>query len=180
MSTRNKQLVVFWLLMALAVWPLVHHVLVERYEIDKWSFLGFSMYVSKRPIYVYDHENLPQSLHLDWRQVPKEQYPAINTIVTQFVRERKTYGQWYDSGRFARQLFEAVEQIDEFAFDFDVLNMDPKTAVFEGNHYRYAAQRRGPDGKARHTELVRPIEYEGNVKHGSVKNRGKHDDRVEP
>ena len=160
MSIQRKQLIVFWLLAGLMVWPLVHHVLVERYEIDKWSFMGFSMYINKRPIYVYDQQNLPRSLHLDWSRVRKDQYVSIDSVVKKFVRERRTYGQWYDSSRLARELFATLEQIDQFAFDFDVLEMDPDTALFEGNHYRYAAGRQGPEGVFRFTETSMPIVHE--------------------
>lgn len=159
MSIRRKQLIVFWLIAGLFAWPLVHHALVERYDLDKWSFLGFSMYISKRPIYVYD-ENVPRSLHLDWSRVRQDQYPAINQNVIDFVRQRRTYGQWYDSSRFAQDMFETLEQIDEFAFDFDVLEMNDETAIFEGVRYRYAAQRRGSDGQLRFVEKGQPIPHE--------------------
>jgi hypothetical protein len=41
--------VVCCLLVALALWPALHHALVARYQLDPWEFFGWSMYAAPLP-----------------------------------------------------------------------------------------------------------------------------------
>ena len=44
MTTRIRGRIAVGLLLVLAVWPGLHHVLVRSVEIDPWAFFGWSMY----------------------------------------------------------------------------------------------------------------------------------------
>ena len=48
--SRAKRRIVAALLVAFAVWPLLHHGLVGRYGLDRWRFAGWSMYTAPKYI----------------------------------------------------------------------------------------------------------------------------------
>ncbi len=43
---RAKKRILFGILSVLAVWPLLHYVMVETFEMDRWRFCGFAMYAT--------------------------------------------------------------------------------------------------------------------------------------
>ncbi len=48
--TRIKKRVVFFAIVFLWVWPMLHHVMVTAYDMDPWLYFGMSMYARPRPI----------------------------------------------------------------------------------------------------------------------------------
>ena len=95
MSLKKKQMVLCLILIALIVWPLVHHQLVIRYDLNEWRFLGFSMYISKRP---YD-----RYITFQYRgtEVDEASKLEIKAAIERCMRGRREYGKLYNADRLA-------------------------------------------------------------------------------
>ena len=52
MSARRKARIVGTLLVAIALWPLVHRQLVTRLDVDPWKLYGFAMYCTPHAVVV--------------------------------------------------------------------------------------------------------------------------------
>jgi len=50
MGRELKKRMLFGVLVLVTVWPAIHHVAVERWEVNPWMFFGLSMYTRPRPI----------------------------------------------------------------------------------------------------------------------------------
>jgi len=159
MTLKSKQRIIFGIVVTLLVWPLVHHALVVRYNIDKWSFLGFSMYITKRPIQVNGDLTLydVDGVEVTSGEVDQEQYQAVERAILDSTRQRIAYGDLYDSKRLARDIFQASDTIHRFVFEFDLLEMNRETAIFEGVRIRYEAERADDHGNVRVTESSREL-----------------------
>ncbi|REJ65512.1 MAG: hypothetical protein DWQ31_17925 [Planctomycetota bacterium] len=153
MSIRLKQRILCIAVVVLTLWPLAHHFLVERYGLNKWSFMGFSMYISKRP--VYPRESIRTSVFGAQLDVPQQ--AAIARAILRYQRLRFEYGQLYDPARLAREVFEVAPPVQRFSVEYDVLNMNRETAKFEGQRVQYAARRGAGDEDPIWTEESRPV-----------------------
>lgn len=45
-----KKKILLGVIVAVALWPAVHHFLVTRFDVNPWMFFGLSMYTRPRPI----------------------------------------------------------------------------------------------------------------------------------
>lgn len=159
MNIRQIRIVIFGLVIALMIWPLVHHLLVERYQLDKWSFLGFSMYVTAKPFFANEELQFFSAGRLinEHEEFGEEHRKVVMATIYQFQADLVSYGILCDPNEMARDILGSVKRADAFTFEFDLLHMDRASAVFVGERIRYDCKR-DSEGQTTCVETRTPID----------------------
>jgi len=126
-STRIKRRVVFAAIVFLAIWPMVHHVIVTTYEINPWIYFGLSMYakVSPRPEIVALEAAYPgQPFQSVNRNTLRASLPLKRSIWT-LAFNRQNYGTLYNPEPIVAEMFDPFPpDINRLAFTMRVLNLN--------------------------------------------------------
>ncbi|REJ65510.1 MAG: hypothetical protein DWQ31_17915 [Planctomycetota bacterium] len=131
MTHARKQSIAIAMLLALAIWPLIHFGLVQRFGISPWKFGGFAMYCTPNPlleitIFRSDHQEVP--------------------IVPQsaLARQHRQYGDaWaiWNEHRPPEAFWNALREAEPQGAPFLVLvrerRLDPRTARMVQRRRRY-------------------------------------------
>ena len=88
--SRTKRMLVHTLLAVFTVWPAVHIVLVQRYEVNAWKLAGWGMYAAPQlPLRVRVSCLTPDMIGVyELRSVPGE----VEPVLEDFLRRRRGLG----------------------------------------------------------------------------------------
>jgi hypothetical protein len=113
------------LLVGAAIWPLIHHVLVLRYDVDPWELFGWSMYAvpAARVSVAIDLERGDEV-------EPLRPLGDLFARVRAFARRRSALGVLASSEGLARELLAADAQLDAVVVTTRWLVLDPQTTVW--------------------------------------------------
>ncbi len=132
-------------LVALALWPLVHRVLVVRLQINPWKFGGFAMYctppnkITVEVFGVLGGERRPLNL----TRAPER----VGAALLGFTAVRSQFGELARPHGVARALFAWDERIPDVEIEVRNLRLDPRTDRFAPTVRRYRYRRpAAPDG----------------------------------
>ncbi len=125
--TRIKKRVAFVVIMFLAVWPIIHHGIVTKYDIDPWLYFGLSMYARPRPILgfialeaAYPGESF-RSVNPDALQADS----PLRRNIRMLTDGRAWYGTLFNSEHVVKEMFDAFpSDIDRVSFTMRVLNLN--------------------------------------------------------
>jgi len=125
--TRIKKRVVFFAIVFLGIWPIVHHGIVTTYEMDPWLYFGMSMYARARPtIYIGAME----------AAYPGQPFQPVNRDAVQaslplqrnlemLTNDRSNYGTLYNPEPVVKEIFKAFPRdIDRLAFTVRSLSLN--------------------------------------------------------
>ncbi len=113
------------ILVAAAIWPLVHHMLVLRYDVDPWELFGWSMYAvpAARVAVAIDLERGDEV-------EPLRPLGDLFARVRAFARRRSALGTLASSESLARELLADDAQLDAVVVTTRSLELDPQTTVW--------------------------------------------------
>ena len=125
--TPIKKRVVFFALVFLWVWPMVHHVMVTAYDMDPWLYFGISMYTRPRPILgvvalkaAYPGET--------YSAVNPDALPADSPLrrnIRMLTDGRAWYGTLFNPEPVVKEMFDAFPcDVDRVSFTMRVLKLD--------------------------------------------------------
>jgi len=127
LATPLKRRVVFVVLVILTLWPLAHHALVAKYDINPWLFFGLSMYTSPRPYTEIVSIEIAYP-GLTFRALsPQAAYASLplRSSLRKLADGRTWYGTLYDPAPAAAEMFAALPgEIDRLAFTTRRLLLD--------------------------------------------------------
>lgn len=134
-----KRRLVLTLLATLALWPLVHRVLVARYDLNPWKLAGFAMYTTPTPpvLVVVLHDAGGRLAALDERALPVPARRALD----RFRAERHALGRLRRPDDLARALFRARPDLDVLVVLVQRIQLDPATARMTSVRERFAYER---------------------------------------
>lgn len=140
MSTDAKRRVVAAALLALALWPLCHRLLVLRYDLSPWRFFGWAMYCQPKI-----SPEVDAWIHLDGGRVALEEMIADSQEIARarfdLRRQREVWGTWVTPDSLARRIFEAVPRAERVDIVVRHLGLDPSTARIGAREYEYRLYR---------------------------------------
>jgi len=126
-SMRIKKRVVFFTIVFLAIWPIVHHGIITTYDMDPWLYFGMSMYARARPtIYIGAME----------AAYPGQPFQSVNPDAVQaslplqrnlemLANGRTHYGILYNPEPVVKEIFKAFpHDIDRLAFTVRSLSLN--------------------------------------------------------
>jgi len=105
-TSRTRIRVATATLIAVMLWPPVHHTLSRTVGIDPWAFFGFAMYavpnlrVTARAGRL---DSLESGAEPDWNAISLGSYPTLRT----FAQRRARWGRFASPDDAARKLFNA-------------------------------------------------------------------------
>jgi hypothetical protein len=113
------------LLVAAAIWPLIHHMLVLRYDVDPWELFGWSMYAvpAARVAVAIDLERGDEV-------EPLRPLGELFARVRVFARRRSALGALASSESLARELLADDAQLDAVVVTTRSLVLDPQTTLW--------------------------------------------------
>ena len=138
MTLARKQKLVVVMLAVLAVWPLLHHSLVRRYELNPWRFFGWSMYT--RPVNKIAVRVRPSSgdyAALDGATVAGE--------LAAYIRARASWGKLARPDALARATLERNPRLPGVVVEVENLLLRPESGRFELSPDIYRYERQGPE-----------------------------------
>lgn len=135
MTLAAKRRLVIGCLAALAVWPLVHRVLVVRYELDPWRFFGWAMYCTPK---------MPVRVHLFTIDGGRRERVDIGTLarrqrqaVYALQRRRMVWGRLASPDRVGTALRAAYPEADAVEVEIERWALDPGSATIVARLTRY-------------------------------------------
>ena len=132
MSTARKLAIVRALVIALAVWPLVHHALVVGYGMNPWHLFGFSMYCKPRaPIGVFLRD--ARGAEIPQNRLP----PEINTAIATYAERRRVLGELARPDGLARDLFDSTPWLKNVQIAVVTYDFSASAARLEKKEYVY-------------------------------------------
>jgi hypothetical protein len=134
----RKKRAILALLLLIAVWPLVHRVLVMRFEMNPWKLGGFAMYAGAVPplrVTVF-HDSARGVVPLDERRLPA----AVRQRLRQFRIERHALGQFRSADDAGRAILSALPEQEWVVISVQRLTLDPATARMRASRKRYRYQ----------------------------------------
>lgn len=143
MTYERKRQVVCAALMALTIWPLVHHVTVRSLDLDPWKLFGWSMYtVPGRRVRAFP-VSLDDDRRLELAGLSPHHAALVKSAYDDFAQLRIQFGKLVAPDEFARALFAAYPDVDRIAIDVRHIRLDRSTAkVGEHSHPPYKYHRR--------------------------------------
>lgn len=143
MSTQRKQRWVHAFLVGLALWPLVHIVLVLRYDVNPWKLAGWGMYSAPQLAHrleILGHAPGGGALRLP--ALPED----LVAVVANYNRLRRGLGRLVEPDEVARAVFgyEGGPEAITIRITKPVLNR--KTGMIEERIEDYEYRRAGPGG----------------------------------
>ena len=140
MSTGHKKSALFALLVALSIWPAIHHVLAHTYGIDPWKLFGWSMYaVPNRQIRV-KVVALENGAPTPWIFPP-----AARAEIDRFITRRLNLGRFASAESLGQVVLGHEPRFDELEVVIQVRRLDLESArfVFDEERIRVARHDRG-------------------------------------
>ncbi len=139
----NLRSVVALLLIAYAIWPLVHRQLVERVRINPWKLAGWAMYTTAAPrgaisAVGIDEDGRPRNLRLDTT-------PSLTRAREDYLGSRISLGLSSDPLPMAEALASAHPQFTAWHLIVEQVGLSPR-AYIEPLHRSTYSFRRGPLG----------------------------------
>jgi hypothetical protein len=134
----RKKRVTLGLLLFIAAWPLVHRVLVMRFEVNPWKLGGFAMYASVVPplrVTVF-HDTAQGVVPLDERRLPA----PVRQRLRRFRIERHALGQFRSADDTGRSILSALPELEWVVISVQRLTLDPETARMRASRKRYRYQ----------------------------------------
>ncbi len=131
---------VFAGLVALAGWPLIHHVLVRRCEISPWKFFGWSMYCTpagRMSALLYPVEGggpPPRS----WADI---QPAEVTEAIGDYLNRRRSWGLLLRPDQVAEAVFTSAPELRAVRINVRVLVLDPRTAQLAWREHDYTYHR---------------------------------------
>ena len=126
-STRIKKRVVFAAIVFLAIWPMVHHVIVTTYEIYPWIHFGLSMYAKASPrpdITALEAAYPGQPFQSVNRNALRASLPLQQSLKI-LAFNRHNYGTLYNPEPVVKEIFkEFPRDIDRLAFTVRSLSLN--------------------------------------------------------
>jgi len=133
-STSLKKRVLFGFIVFLGLWPIFHHWLVTRYEMDPWLYFGMSMYTTPRPIVPFF------SMEIAYPGQPFQEVPIrfsdqpspspLDKKARELISRRKDYGTLYRPEVIVREMFQILPGgIDRLAFKIGFLSFDSEAML---------------------------------------------------
>ena len=118
MTTRIRGRIAVGLLLVLAVWPGLHHVLVRSVEIDPWGFFGWSMYavpnlrmnVRVGRVDVDSGSGSGSEMQagsVDWNAISPRAYHAIRV----YAERRERWGRLLPPDALAEEIFAGQQDL---------------------------------------------------------------------
>lgn len=142
MSVGAKRRAVAVGLVLFGLWPLVHRVLVMRYDISPWRFFGWAMYCQpKLPLEVdiYLHRDGARLL-LDEAVSPR---PELRQQRLAYARRREMWGALLPPAELAHQTLEAIADAEAAEIVVRRLLLRAPTAHIEVREQTYIYPRSG-------------------------------------
>ena len=151
-STSIKKHILFGCIVFLGLWPIFHHWLVTRYEMDPWKYFGMSMYSTPRTI-----ASVPSTMEIAYpgqtfQEVTfrSREHPFASQLhqkARELVRRRSDYGTLYRPEVIVKEMFQILPSgIDRLAFTIGFLSFGSE-AMLTLRVVRTECQRRmGPSG----------------------------------
>ena len=128
MTFERKRQVVCMALVVLAIWPLVHHVAVRRFDLDPWKLFGWSMYtVPPRRVRAFP-VSLEDDRLLGVAGLPPHHARLVKSAYDDFSQLRRQWGEFVTPDEFARSLFVAYPEVDRLAIYVQHIRVDRSTA----------------------------------------------------
>ena len=142
MKARRKERIARWVLLAFAIWPLVHHVLVVRYEISPWRLFGWSMYCHPRtPVGVQLYAVRPVSAEQPEGRRPirmKEVPQRLGQQIDRFTKRRAVYGRLLRPDEMAQAVFVRWRRIEGLDIVVSRFHLEPSTGMYERHSRTYS------------------------------------------
>lgn len=111
--------------LAVALWPLVHPLVVAELDSDPWKLGGFAMYTSYQTTLVVLFEPMPQGL----RVLPDENLSAgVRRARQEFRARRNSLGRGVRPDDLARRVYAEHPEWERLAVVVQRLWLDPETA----------------------------------------------------
>ena len=135
----RKRTLVFWLLVAFAIWPLVHHALVRTVGIDPWKYGGWSMYIVPQHPPLVD---VAIETRAGWLDVPIERLgEPVQRYLVAFGGFRRIKREGLPPDGLAKLVF--AERSDALRVRIRVrdFSLDPETARVHYTPHEYAYSR---------------------------------------
>ena len=141
MTTRgNKARIVYRLLVAIAIWPVIHLTLVATHDLNPWKLAGWGMYAKPQ---------LASSLRIfgrmpgsdaaeELRGLPVEVQPARDD----FLRLRRGLRELVEPDELARKLFEHFPRVETITIVVVQPTLLRKTGMIEAESTEYVYDRR--------------------------------------
>ena len=124
-------------LILFTLWPIVHHGLVLKFEINPWKLAGWSMYCMRPAPIEVDVMTAADALPEGWEMgLP----PEVQAAVDQFAYDRRMWGLLEEPDAVAAAVFEAAPELGEVRIRVKDRRLDRKTAhiVQKIDDYDYA------------------------------------------
>ncbi len=129
-ATRAKTRVLMVLLGLLAVWPLVHHALVLRWDLSPWHYCGFAMYCLPRPRLRIDFEGGGRPLDATIKK-------RIHPWVAAYADKRQAMGELAEPDTVARAILATAPELASFEIVVTTFYFDVPSASFLKKVRRY-------------------------------------------
>ncbi len=124
MSSRGKQRFLASMLLALALWPGLHHILARRVGFDPWELFGWAMYSVPQARTQVRVEGLvdgePQRLRISADEQEK---------IGAHARSRTTLGAWASGDALASELLTAHPEVEGVRVTYRRWSLDLETAT---------------------------------------------------
>ncbi len=141
MSIETKKRIVFVWLVLFAAWPLCHHALVRRFEINPWKFFGWSMYcvpVGRISVHLFPVEGggpAPRS----WAA---GQPAEVTEAMSDFLNDRRVWGLLLKPDQLSEVIFESAPDLQGYRITVleTVLDTDTAHLVSRDHDYVYFRQ----------------------------------------
>ena len=126
MTLCTKQRVAFVGLVLFALWPMVHHGLVRKYEINLWKLAGWSMYIKRPGPIEVEVMTTVETLPAGWAEgLP----PDVQAAADQFEYDRRTWGLLLIPDEVADAAFAAAPELEFVRIRVKDRRLDRDTAT---------------------------------------------------
>ena len=132
MSVAAKKRVIAVGLIAFALWPLGHRVLVLRYDVSPWRFFGWAMYCQPKftpEVEIYVRRGV--------ERVPLIEPSELQRSRRDYVRRREMWGGLLAPDDLGREALRAAGDADEVEIIVRRLVIDPATSRLAAREETY-------------------------------------------
>ena len=141
MSARTKARVVGALLVAIALWPLVHRQLVTRLDVDPWKLFGFAMYCTPHAVVV---DVVDRGGETPRRIDPQSFPPALRESHARYSLRRSTLGTLVPPAGLAEEIFAAQPELRRITVAVRIFTLEPFASELSHRTRLYAFERPAP------------------------------------
>jgi len=139
MRFTTKRSLIATMLTVLAVWPLVHRVLIPWLDVSPWKGFGWAMYcVPERDLVIRVTTSRSDQSLLD--EADLDESSALARAYSLAFRRRQVLGRWAPPDALARAILAGQPKLSRIKIAIEEHNLDRKTAriVITGiTHFEY-------------------------------------------